>query len=86
MKSKVNCLLVLCSALVLSNVNAADKKAPTKVKAFVSCAGATQFFYGFTYFAFQRVIFNGQLYQATRTNSSQWPGTSSAWVWLGPCN
>jgi hypothetical protein len=87
MKTKVTCLLLLCFALVLSNVNAADKKAPAKVKAFVSCVGVQPFFFGFTYYPFQRVVYAGQLYQANQTNTGVWPGFGGgAWIWLGPCN
>lgn len=86
MKTKAAYLPLLCLALVLTNVNASDKKAPARVQPFVSCAGVPQFFYGFTYFAFQRVVYNGQLYQATTTNTAQWPGFTGTWIWLGPCN
>ncbi|NSL85860.1 hypothetical protein [Chitinophaga solisilvae] len=93
MKFKVTCLLLLCSTLFLSSVNAtdkkaADKKAPAapKFKIFVSCAGVQPFFYGFTYYPGQRVVYANTLYQASQTNSSQWPGFGPYWIWLGPCN
>lgn len=87
MKMKVTCLALLCGSLFLSNVNAAPKALPSNVAARVSCAGVPQFFFGFTYFPGQRVVFNGQLYQCFATNSGQWPNTNpSAWAWFGPCN
>jgi hypothetical protein len=95
MKTKVSSLLLLCSALFLSSVNAAGIKsaAPAKAKAvarvapFASCVGVPQFFYGFTYFPGQRVVYGGQLYQAIQTNSGQWPGFGGGyWAWFGPCN
>lgn len=90
MKMKLS-LLLLCSTLFLANVNATDKKAPArpaafKSKVFVSCAGVQPFFYGFTYYPGQRVVYGNALYQATQTNQSVWPGFSSAWFWVGPCN
>jgi hypothetical protein len=92
MKTKVSSLLLLCSALFLSSVNAADTKSPAPAKsktakAFVSCVGVQQFFFGFTYYPFQRVVYAGQLYQANQTNTGVWPGFGGgAWIWLGPCN
>lgn len=90
MKTQVSYFLLLCFSLFLTSVNAADTKAPAKATsksvARVSCAGVPQFFYGFTYFTGQRVVYNGSLYQATRTNTGQYPVGSSAWAWFGPCN
>jgi hypothetical protein len=94
MKTKVSSLLLLCSALFLSSVNAAGIKsaAPVKAKAvvrvapFASCVGVPPFFYGFTYFPGQRVVYNGSLYMATVQNSGQFPGFGSAWAWFGRCS
>ena len=94
MKTQVSYFLLLCFSLFLTSVNAADTKSPAKAPAKatfkpvarISCAGVQPFFYGFTYFTGQRVVYNGSLYQATRTNSGQYPLGSSAWAWFGPCN
>ncbi|UCJ09895.1 hypothetical protein KTO58_12060 [Chitinophaga pendula] len=86
MKIKVTYLLLLCGSLFLTNVNAAPKALPVGVAARVSCVGAQPFFFGFTYFPGQRVVFNNQLYQAISTSSGQWPTGSPSWIWLGPCN
>lgn len=94
MKTQVSYLLLLCFSLFLTSVSAADTKSPVKakskvavkVKPAVSCVGVPPFFYGLTYFPGQRVVFNGNLYQAISTNTAQFPGGGPFWVWFGPCN
>ncbi|MGO4288806.1 hypothetical protein [Chitinophaga sp. RAB17] len=89
MKTKVSYLLLFCFALFLTSVNAAGPKSSVTAKkaaARVSCVGVPPFFYGFMYYPGQRVVYNGNLYQAITTNQAQYPGFSSAWAWFGPCN
>ena len=86
MKTKVSYLLLLCFTLVLSNTNAQGPKDPVGVKPLAICTGVPPFIYGFTYFPGQRVVYNGNLYQAIATNQGQFPGFSSSWAYFGFCN
>jgi len=86
MKTKVSYLLLLCFALFLTHVNALDTKDPIGVKPLAVCSGVPPFFYGFTYYPGQRVVYNGALYQAIAVNTAQYPGFSSSWAYFGICN
>ena len=86
MKTRVSYLLLLCFTLVMTNVHASRTKDPIGVRPFAVCTGVPPFFYGFTYFPGQRVVYNGSLYQAIATNSAQYPGFSSSWIYLGFCS
>lgn len=86
MKTKVGYLLLLCFSLFLTSVNASGTKDPIGVKPSAICTGVPPFFYGFTYFPGQRVVYNGRLYQAISTNSDVFPGFSSSWIYIGFCS
>jgi hypothetical protein len=86
MKTKVSYLLLLCFSLAITTVNASGKKDPIGVRPSALCTGVQPFFYGFTYFPGQRVVYAGGLYQAFSTNSGEFPGFGGSWIYLGFCS